>query len=464
MLFTAVKRFAASWRPLHIEDGTMRHALWFSFADGIFAVAMIALVETHGVAALLSLGASKFEIAMLGSIPLLFSALIQLLTPLIAVLMTSRKHVVMGAVIGQCVCLLLVASCGYVGGVVAPLLFVLFYALYAMSGSVGVGVWSSWMGDLIPQDIRGRYFAWRSRYFSIAQVVIGISSGYLVQQISGGLPTWQIFAVIYFVATAFRVGSVICVAKQHEPPLTFQPVARDFTYAAFLRKAPSSNFSRFVIFVALIHGTAALSGPFFSVYFLTHLHLPYGTFAFVVNAHLIGTLIMLPFWGRIADHYGNWLVVRVTTIGAALIPLPYLFLTSPVWLWLLGFAAGALWSAFGLATFNYVLDAVTPQRRIRCAAYMGTTVGFSVCAFGLLGGWLAMRVHPLLAWSSGYQTLFAISAALRLSVVGLFLGFGLIREIRDVQPVALSRIFDAFPGVRVPIDFARYTYRVLRRI
>jgi MFS family permease len=413
---------------------------------------------------LLTLGASKFEIALLGSIPLLFSALIQLLTPVVAAVITSRRRVVIGAVTGQCICLLLVAGCGYIGRGIAPLLFVLFYAFYAMSGSFGTGVWSSWMGDLIPPDIRGRYFAWRNRYFSIVQVLVGVLSGYAVQQISGGVPTWQVFTFVYLVATACRIGSVVCLTRQHDPPLTFQPTARDFTYAQFLGKASSSNFARFVIFVALAHGTTALSGPFFGVYFLKHLQLPYSTFALVVNAHLIGTLLMLPFWGSIADRYGNWLVVRTTAVGAAIIPFSYLFLTDPVSLWLLGFAAGALWSAFGLAVFNYLLDAVTPQRRVRCAAYMGATVGFSVCTFGLLGGWIVNYMRPILFWSSGYQTLFALSGVLRLTVVGLFLGFGWVREVRAVTPVSLRELFSAFPTVRVPLDFARYTYRVLRRI
>jgi MFS family permease len=442
----------------------MRRALWFSFGDGLCAVAMIALVETHGVAALLSLGASKFEVALLGSIPLLFSALVQLGAPIAAALITSRKRVVIGAVAGQCVCLLLVAGCGFIGHGMAPLLFVLFYALYAMSGSFGTGIWSSWMGDLIPPDVRGRYIAWRSRYFSLAQVLVGVLSGYVVQRIAGGIPTWQVFAVVYLVATACRVGSVVCLARQHDPSLTFTPVARDFTYAQFLGKATSSNFTRFVIFVALLHGATALSGPFFSVYFLRHLQLPYSTFALIVNANLIGTLLLLPFWGRIADRYGNWFVVRTAATGAALIPLLYLFFTHPVWLWSLGFCAGVLWSALGLATFNYVLDAVTPPRRVRCAAYMGTTVGFAVCAFGLLGGWLVNYMQPLLFWSSGLQTLFALSAVLRLAVVGVFVGLGLVREVRPVTPVSLRQLFTAFPTVRVPIDFARYTYRVLRRI
>ena len=95
---------------------------------------------------------------------------------------------------------------------------------------------------------------------------------------------------------------------------------------------------------------------------------------------------------------------------------------------------------------------------------MGATVGFSVFACGLLGGWLAHHVPPLLFWHSGYQSLFAASALTRSAVVGIFVGFGLIREVRAVKSATTAQIFAELPGVRLSLDFARNAYRVFRRV
>lgn len=465
MTESLVARLLASWKPPHIADPLRRSGLWYSFVDGLFAMSMVGLLETHAMAALISLHASKFELALMGSLPLFLSAFVQLATPYVSAHIHSRKRIVVASVLTQSCCLLLLSVTGYLGVRYAPLLFVLLYAAYAMSGSFGAGVWSSWFADLMPPEIRGQYCAWRNRYFSIAQVSVGLLSGVVVHAITHDhTPAWPIFMTIILVAMLCRLASSVCLVKQYEPPLSYQPVARDFTYLDFLLKAPTSNFARFTIFVGLIHGATAVSGPFFSKYFLSDLHLPYATFAFITNAHLIGMLLFLPFWGKIADRFGNWLVVRVAATGIALIPLPYLFLAHPFWLWWLGFGAGALWSGFGLATFNYLLDTVTPPRRVRCTAYMGATVGFCVFAGGMAGGWLAYHLPPLWFWKYSAQTLFAFSALLRLIVVAIFVGFGLVREIRNVKPVNPAEIFAEFPGVRLSLDFVRNTYRALRRI
>jgi len=459
-----VRAMLANWRPPRIDDPQARRGLWFSFLDGILGMCMVGLVETNTAPALLSLSDSKLLMALLASLPLLLSALTQLATPVISAYIHSRKGFVIATVWSQTFFLTLIALSGYYQRWLAPVMLVVFFSIYATSGGMGGSVWTSWMADMVPHDIRGRFFAWRNRYFSIFQVTAGIASGYLMQHYGGPHPPWFGYLVLYLVAALARFFSGLALWKQYEPPLSFAPTPRDFSYTEFLSKTPTSNFARFTIFVALVHGTTAIAGPFFNVYFLTELHIPHATFAMIVNANLIGTLLFLPFWGKVADHYGNWFVTRVTAFGIAAIPLPYLFAATPTWLWILNFVAGALWCGFGLATFNYLLEAVTPQRRVRCAAYMASTVGFTVFFFGLSGGWLARVLPPLPLWQSGYQTLFAVSSLLRFTAVGVFVGFALIREIRNVKPANPTEILAEFPGVRLTLDFARNAYRVIRRI
>lgn len=458
------RRFLSSWLPPHVADPVVRRGLWFSFLDGTIATCMVGMVETNTTPALISLTNSKWIIALLGSLPLCLSALVQLSTPVISSYIHSRKGFVIATVWGQTFFLLMIALSGFYQPWLAPIMLVVFFSIYATSGGMGASVWTSWLADMVPHDVRGRYFGWRNRYMSISQVSVGILSGILMQYFAGPKPAWIAYLALYVIAAGCRFCSGLALWAQYEPPLKFKPAPHDFSYVQFLAKAPTSNFSRYTIFVALVYGTTALSGPFFNVYFINDLHLPYATFAFIVNAQLIGTMLFLPFWGKVADRYGNWFVTRVTSFGIAMLPLPYLVLYSSQWLWLLGFAAGVLWCGFGLSTFNYLLDAVTPPRRVRCAAYMGSTVGFSIFFFGLLGGWLATLLPPLPFWRSGYQTLFAVSALLRFSVAILFVGLGLAREIRNVTPVNPSEILAEFPGMRVTLDFARNIYRVIRRI
>ncbi len=425
---------------------------------------MSGLMVTHGAAALVSLNATQFEIALFGSLPLVLSAAIQLGVPYISAYITSRKALIIVSVWTQTFFTVLVGLSGYYIPQLAPHMFVIFFTLYATTGSLGAGVWTSWMADLVPDDIRGRYFAWRNTYLSIIQVSVGIVSGMLMQYYAGPQPGWLVFMVVFMISAVSRFFSGIMLLRQYEPPLTYKPVAKDFTYMEFLLKAPTSNFARFTLFIALVHGATAIAGPFFSPYFLKDLQMPYLDYSLVSNANLVGMLIFLPFWGRIADKYGNWFVLKVSAFGIALVPIPYMFLYSFNAMWILGFGAGVLWSAFGLSSFNYLLDAVTPQRRIRCSAYMTATIGFSVFLFGMSGGWIIYHLQPLWFWHSSYQTLFLISTAMRLGVVIPFVGFGLVREIREVHPLHFGDVMSQFPGVQLSTGMVRNVFRALRRI
>lgn len=462
------RSFLEGWHLPAEADAPTRDVFRKTLYEGLCAVVMLGLVETNAAAAMVGLNATAMQLALLGSAPLLLSALAQLATPYSASFVPRRKHFVIGGIILQGAMIALASVSGFIGKKGSPLganLFLAFFALYAMSGGMGSGVWASWMADIVPQDVRGRFFALRNRLVGVVQIIAGLSSGLIVTTISGGRPLWGAFAAMFVMAGFTRFGSAWFLSRVHEPHQTVRPPARDFTYVEFLRKTPTSNFARFVLFVALIHGTTAISGPFFAPYFLKDLHLreQYWLYAVINNAGLIGTLVFLPFWGRMADRHGNRIVLMFSAIGIALTPLPYLFVHSAPLLWLAGFLGGVAWSGFGLSSFNYVFEAVTPPRRIRCFSYLGATTGFAVFVLGMCGGLLVPHLPVLPHCISKYQTIFAISAAMRIAVVLSFIS--VIREVRTVvEPADALDIFFEMPGIRPARDITSNLFRALRRM
>src|SRR5689334_14107267 len=75
----------------------VRQALVLSFWDGTFATVMVALTETFGIAAAVSLHAPSMAIALLGSLPLLMGSLGQYFLPAFVDMRRARKkHVLLG--------------------------------------------------------------------------------------------------------------------------------------------------------------------------------------------------------------------------------------------------------------------------------------------------------------------------------------------------------------------------------
>src|SRR5258708_39594843 len=76
---------------IEVGSPAVRHALVLSFWDGTFATAMIALTETFGIAAAVSLKAPSMAIALLGSTPLLLGSLGQYFWPAFVDMRHARK-------------------------------------------------------------------------------------------------------------------------------------------------------------------------------------------------------------------------------------------------------------------------------------------------------------------------------------------------------------------------------------
>jgi MFS family permease len=113
--------------------------------------------------------------------------------------------------------------------------------------------------------------------------------------------------------------------------------------------------------------------------------------------------------------------------------------------------AGFSWSGVTLCTGNFIYDAVTPQKRVRCIAYFNVINGVALVLGSSLGGFLASRLPPLF----GYRllSLFALSAACRLLFYLLL--SRRFREVRPARQVSIQELFFSVVGIRPLIGPAK---------
>jgi MFS family permease len=158
----------------------------------------------------------------------------------------------------------------------------------------------------------------------------------------------------------------------------------------------------------------------------------------------LAALVALPLWGRHADLVGNVRVLRLCAFFAAIIPAFWLVSHHPVYLMLIQIWGGFSWSGVTLSAANFIYDAVTPQKRVRCIAYFNVINGVAIVLGSSLGGFLASRLPPLF----GYRLLglFALSCFCRLSVY-LLLSRS-FREVRPAREVSIQELFFSVVGVR----------------
>ncbi|MBU1766565.1 MAG: MFS transporter, partial [Candidatus Omnitrophica bacterium] len=205
-----------------------------------------------------------------------------------------------------------------------------------------------------------------------------------------------------------------------------------------------SNFAKFVLYAASISFAVSMSGPFFAVYMLRDLNFNYITYMVVTISAIVSTLLAMGIWGKHADVVGNMRVIRLTSFLIPLAPILWLFSHNIVYLILIQLFAGFIWAGYNLSVFNFVYDAVMPEKRTRCVSYFNVINGCAICIGSLTGGFLAKNLPAVF----GYKllTLFLLSGILRAIFVISILP--LIKEVRRVENISSLDLFFSVTRLR----------------
>jgi MFS family permease len=206
-----------------------------------------------------------------------------------------------------------------------------------------------------------------------------------------------------------------------------------------------------VAFSATMMLATYLSAPFFAVFMLRDLGFSYLTYMMVQVLATLAGLFALPMWGMHADAVGNARVLRLSGFFACMIPLLWLASRNVVYLACVQMLSGFVWSGFTLAASNFIYDAVTPSKRVRCISYFNVLNGIAIFSGAVLGGFLSTKLPPIQGHS--LLTLFLISGACRLTVY--FALFNRFREVRVSREVSIRELFFSVVGIRPLVGMSR---------
>ena len=319
-------------------------------------------------------------------------------------------------------------------------------------GNLAVPAWNSLITDMIDEDQRGMYFARRAKVIAVSSfAALSVAGVILHTSETWENPAWG-FAVIFIFAAIARLISTGYLARLQEPPAR-EGLKREGGVRDFLRSRRSIMFRRFLMFSGCFHIAAMMAGPFFVVYLLRDLHLTYLQYGLWLAAPILGQLLSLQEWGRIADTFGNKKVLVLTGLLIPILPILYLF--SSHWVILVGinFVSGLIWPGFSLSLGNYVFDAVQPGDRPKGVAIYNTVNAAGAGVGAMLGSWLA-TVAPsqlfffglIVPLASNLPILFLVSGMLRL-IVSLTL-LNSFKERRRVTPISHRHLLGELPLIK----------------
>jgi MFS-type transporter involved in bile tolerance (Atg22 family) len=279
-------------------------------------------------------------------------------------------------------------------GARVPIFLTALFAYFAL-GAVSSCSFNSWMRDLVPEAVMGRYFGRRLALATALGAGLSLLAGVAVDgyQRVAEQPI-GIYTILFLVGAAFGLLGVFFLARIPEPRM-----AESHSHGMLrLLSEPfrDPNFRRLLAFLGTWNFAVALAGPFFTVYMLRRLNLSMSWVIALAVASQIVNVLFLRVWGRLADRFTNKSVLSVSGPMFIISIAAWPFTTMPDrWLMTIPILI-AIHALSGMSTAGVTLAsaniALKAAPRGKATAFLATNAlvsGMAATVAPLLGGFAA---------------------------------------------------------------------------
>ena len=421
--------------------------VWEGLASGgVFSVASGGFMAAFALA----LGANNLQVGILAALPFV-TQVAQLPAVLAVERFRVRKAIGVPALLGAH---LMWAPIGAVPflletpGAAAVAVVILLLALRGLFAPVWATTWTSWMRDLVPQDVLGSYYGRRLAVITVAVAVVGLGASFFVRWWeSVSAPEDAILAYSLLLiggSLTFGLASTWCALRASEPSMPAAAESGRSALSVLAEPLRDRNFSQLVRFLFVWSLVSNLAIPFFAVYMLKELGLSLSAVIGFTVLSQTTSVLFTRVWGPMADRVGSKPVLSLSASLYLLVIVGWVFtshperhfLTLPL-LAVLHMFAGVAAAGVGLTMSTLTLK-VAPAGKATpflSVASIAASVGAGIgpVAGGLMADFFAVRTLGVdLSWVSpngvlelpalsltGFDFLFAIAFVLGLLSLNL---------------------------------------------
>ena len=392
------------------------------------------------IALALSMGAKPWHLGFLAAVPHL-TQIFQLVGAYL-VEATSRRKLIA----------ILSAGVSRFAWMLIPLLYLIkepgtalrWLLVFAVAAScmelMSNNAWTTWMADLIPDSLRGRYFGFRRGV--LAGVTIGVSllGGFWLDWGGNAFGQEGALTGIVLVAAAGGLIGVVLLKRQPDIPRPMERVApkvRDL----LRRPIRNTQFRRALEFSLAWNAAIGFTAAFFLLHMIQQLKMSFLAIGIFQAVNPLIGLFLFKWWGRLLDQFQVRSVMLVAGAMVSVLPLIWLLPTEGnlAALGAIAVISGIAWTGFNLSVYTYPMHLSPRIGRSYYLAYFSIISGIGFVVAALTGGWFAQRLENWQLVVGGrafiiFHLMFVISAVGRM--VSLTMLFRL-REVRIPGTIAL---------------------------
>ncbi|MBW2973108.1 MFS transporter [Candidatus Woesearchaeota archaeon] len=264
--------------------------------------------------------------------------------------------------------------------------------------------WTSFAGEIVPIEHRGKYFGKRNMFMGIASLTVSVFGAMYLDLFPK--TSYVGFSTMFLVGILFGLWSSYYYCRMKELPYTDH---KKHKITEFFKI--KGQFRRFIYIIIFFNFAFMFASPFFIVYMLKNIHISYTLMMISFAVAGLCKILAHPHFGKVSDKIGDRPVAIVSMFGVALVPILFFFVT-PQTIWLIFVAqivSGIFWAGVEISTFNLLLDFSHQHRTVKVAKYVMLT-SIPLIIAPIAGGFVADKAVFIL---SGIPLIFIISALLR---------------------------------------------------
>ncbi|HLD48993.1 MAG TPA: MFS transporter [archaeon] len=413
-------------------DEKTRKSMKYSIAEGTLNAASSNITSTYVTPYALFLKATHSEIGILNALQNLAVIISQIPGANLTNRM-SRKSIWLFSIIATKLFWIPILLLPFFPNPVWVFIILIFFT--AFFASLKNPAWSSMMGDIVPHDIRGKYFGKRNSILGVSGLITMLVSGFILSVYG--------FSAIFLISIVLGFVSIIFFIKMYEPPFRRNyyykhTLSLNFGNALKFVKV-NRNFSLFTIYMTFSGFAINVASPFFTVYMLKDLNIGYAWFAIIAAIGILVRIFSQGYWGSLSDRFGSRKIMIICAVLIAFVPLGYMLSYNINHLIIVEIFSGFAWAGFDLVTFNFLLGVTPADRRPSFVANFNIFTGIGGMVGLLSGGFLAEVLQ-----GSGFLFFFGLHALFALSFVLRIVSVALMPAIRQIEKEDATPVKDLF--------------------
>jgi MFS family permease len=337
-----------------------------------------------------------------------------------------------------------------------PLALVAVVGASELLGNASAAPWLSWMADLIPPPIAGRFWGLRQSVSTAASLGGLVIAGQILDATRdplSGQARPRSFAIVFAIAACLGMADILVHLFVREPRLVPSPRGETINRRVL---APFANrdFRLLTFSLGAWNFGLSMTAAFALVYVRRDFGVTYSQLSALGIAAALGAIVTGYGFGKVLDRIGArvlgaillfatplslapWLLINHSVVSAG----PFVFPQSIALLSVAGIAGGAISSAIGLCQFRLAAELSSPQRRTMSMAVHWSFVGLLGALGPTAGGFLMDhfpgpgRLHHL-EIPSGLPFSFYHAQLILFTVLLWFVALPLLLSIRPPGPEA----------------------------